>query len=139
MHSDAKTKEIADRIRLALPNVKSGSLRFWGVWFGRPYDAWHQIVKCTNSDNVLHLEFNEREILSIWSPIDIAIGERVFNVSDASRVRWEWYSYGGPKTPENRYFEDFVKCSHGIEWTTNIDWYKPEFHPVASAPAVEIL
>ena len=34
---------IADRISAALPNIKAGSLRIWGEWFGKPYDNFHTI------------------------------------------------------------------------------------------------
>ena len=139
MHAEVKAEDLARRIRLVLPNVKVGTLRFWGEWFGRPYDNLHQIINSTSSNNILYLHFNEQEILSIWDPRNIVVGAQVFRISDASRVRWEWYSYGEPKTPENRYFEDFIKSPKGIEWTTNIDWYKPEFHPKASEPAMEIV
>lgn len=122
-----------------LPNVKVGTLRFWGEWFGRPYDNWHQIVNSTSSSNTLYLHFDEQELLSIWDARNIVVGAQVFRISDAGRVRWEWYRYGKPKTPKNRYFEDFLKSPKGIEWTTNIDRYKPEFHPKASEPAVEIV
>jgi hypothetical protein len=54
-------------------------------------------------------------------------------------VRWEWFYYGRPKIGANRYFEQFMKTSDGIEATTNADWYSPIFKPSGSKSAVEML
>ena len=35
-----ETEALGDELRRSLPNIKNGSLRFWGVWFGGPYDAF---------------------------------------------------------------------------------------------------
>jgi len=61
-------EELVERISRIIPNIPAGGLRFWGAWFGRPYDAFHQIVKGEAEQGVLRLTFNEREILSVWAP-----------------------------------------------------------------------
>src|SRR5580704_161436 len=120
----SETEKFADRIRQALPNVKSGTLRFWGEWFGKPYDNWHQLVRCEAKPDVLRLFFNEDEILSVWAPGRLEVDRSTFRISTADRVRWEWFYYGRPKTASNLYFQDFVRSSAGISATTNVDWYK---------------
>jgi len=68
------------------------------------------------------------------------VGERVFKIVAADRVRWEWYFYGRPKVDANRYFLDFVRRDAVIQASHNIDWGpKPHFGPQPSEPAVEIL
>lgn len=86
-----ETQKIADRIRQALPNVKSGTLRFWGEWFGKPYDNWHQLVRCEAEQNLLRLAFNENETLSVWAPSGLEVNLSTFRISTADRVRWEWF------------------------------------------------
>jgi hypothetical protein len=84
-----------------------GSLRFWGEWFGRPYDNCHTLVSCRAEEDVLRLSFDQGETLSTWSPTGLTLDK---STSDADRVRWEWFSYGKAKTPENLYnlyFEEF--------------------------------
>jgi len=137
--SIAQTKEIADAIRRALPHVKSGSLRVWGCRFGRPHDNCHAPVWCEAEDDCLRVRFNEGEILSVWSPRGAVVDAETFRIDEALRVRWEWFHYGRPKTPENLCFEDFTRNRDKIAVSTNIDWHKPEFHPDASYPAVEIV
>ena len=132
-------ERLADRIRQKLPNIKSGTLRFWGEWLGRPYDNCHQLVGCEVEQNVLRLVFNERELLSVWAPSGLEVDHSTFRISTADRVRWEWFYYGRPKTPSNLYFMDFVKSTTGILAMTNVDWYKPSLKPTPSAAAVEIL
>jgi hypothetical protein len=35
--------KISELIARLLPHVKAGTLRFFGEWFGRPYDNMHAI------------------------------------------------------------------------------------------------
>jgi hypothetical protein len=132
-------EKLAERIQRKLPKIKSGTLRFWGEWFGRPYDNWHQLVRCEVEQNVLRLVFNEQEILSVWAPSGLEVDHSTFRISTADRVRWEWFYYGRPKTPSNLYFLDFVRSATGISATTNVDWYEPNLKPRPSEAAVEIL
>ena len=122
-----------------MPSVKIGTLRFWGEWFGRPYENWHQIIGADAEDDVLRLLFNEGETLTIWAPASLELERQVFRIAEADHVRWEWHSYGHPKTPENRFFMDFVKSADSIVATTNANWYERELKPTLSAAAVEIL
>jgi len=123
-----------------------GTLRFWGEWFGRPYDNCHRLVACEIEDEMLRLSFNEGEILRIWSPrrtaFDAAVrhesGRGVFRITDADRIRWEWFYYGRPQTEENRYFMAFRKTATGIAAETDIDWYKPDPRPTPNQPALEV-
>jgi hypothetical protein len=130
---------IAESIGRALPEVKSGTLRFWGQWFGRPYDNCHRIVACEAASEVLRVRFTEGEVLSVWAPRGATIDANTFRIADAARVRWEWFSYGRPKTAENLYFEEFVKDGHVVSAATNVDWRTPKLRPDPSHPAVEIL
>jgi hypothetical protein len=131
--------KIAEQIRRVLPKVKIGTPRFWGVWFGKPYDGIYRVVRCDVDQEVLRLHFEEGETLSIWSPRGLVVNESTFRVRDADRVRWEWFRYGQPKVASNLRFKDFVRTAEGIVATTNVDWYDPELNPVVSELAVEIL
>jgi hypothetical protein len=46
--------QLAERINAALP-VKSGALRVWGDWFGRPYDNMHVIVSASSEATAFEL------------------------------------------------------------------------------------
>jgi hypothetical protein len=128
-----------EEIIAALPSLKVGSLCIWGDWFGRPYDNQHQIVGATVDGNYLVLNFNDGETLKLESPTKIELSADVFRVANATRVRWEWYYYGRPKTPENRYFQEYVRNGDQIETTTNVDWYTPQFSTSLESPAAELL
>ena len=80
--------QLAKRIQRAIPKTPGGSLRFWGAWFGRPYDAFHTIVKCEAEKGVLRVFFNEGETLSVWSPSGLTINSSTFRNSHADCVRW---------------------------------------------------
>lgn len=135
----SEAEKIVEQLSGNLPNVKSGSLRIWGQWFGRPMDNWHSLVACEAEGDVLRLKFNEDETLYVWEPVQAVINDKMFRIQQADRVRWEWFYYGRPKTSSNRYFEDFIRKEGEIIATTNVDWYSPDLRPTLGSLAVEIL
>jgi hypothetical protein len=134
-----EAEHIARVIREAIPRLKRGTLRFWGSWFGRPYDNVHEIVGCQADGDLLTVHFNEGEVLRVWAPRAATIDEESFRIDEADRVRWEWFYYGRPKTPANVYFEDFTANGPETQTETNVDWYVPNLETNRSLPAVEIL
>jgi hypothetical protein len=135
----SKAEAIAECIRQKLQHIKAGTPRFWGEWFGRPYDNQHRLVRCAAEKDSLLLYFNEQEKLSIWSPGGLEISLSKFAILDADRVRMEWFAYGRPKIVSNLYHMDFQRSAGGIVATTNIDWFTPNFAPSPDQPAVAIL
>ena len=129
---------LADSVRGQMRNVKPGSLRIWGDWFGKPYDNMHELKQCDVDSDCLKLVFQDDEVLRVWTPEGLEVNPSTFRIQTASRVRWEWYYYGRPKTPSNLYFLDYVNSREEIVASTNVDWYKPVFLPKASAPAIEL-
>lgn len=116
-----------------------GSLRIWGHWFGKPYDNDHAIVACTVANASLELLFDEGETLSIWEPRGLQLPSSGFSILSASRVRWEWFYYGRPQIPANRYFLDYAWTSGQMTLESNVDWYAPGIVTCDPAPAAELL
>ena len=129
---------LASRINATKP-LKAGSLRFWGEWFGKPYDNYHRIVGCSATGDTLRLDFDEGETLTVLKPIELEASATAFAIHLASNVRWEWFYYGRPKTPANLYFYEFVNRGSTIEARTNVDWYSPNLSPSIHEKAVEVL
>ena len=115
-------------------------MRFWGEFFGRPYDNVHQIVgsRCSN-DDVLVVEFNGQETLTVHTPEDFKIDAETFVIGNAERVIWEWYYYGRATKPENLYREEFTRDGDNIIGVSNVDWYNPNLNPTIEFNAVEII
>src|SRR5438067_427671 len=88
--------EVAAHIQRLLPGVHSGTLRFWGLWFGRPHDNWHSIVRAEADSDCLVLHFNDEETLKVWHPKGWRIDAHEFVIHSASRLLWQWYYYGRP-------------------------------------------
>jgi len=128
---------IADLIQNALPNLKSGALRLWGQWFGRPYDNIHTITGASSRDELLEVRFDNGEVLRIFEPTGALVCAARFTIGGASRVRWEWNAYGNP--PGRRCFEEYVRNGANVDATTDVDWYTPTLRPSSAKPAVEIL
>lgn len=78
-----------------------GSLRFWGEWFGRPYDNFHKPVNAKLNSGVLVIQFKDGEKCTIYDPSEIVNEPNDFHIANASKIMWEWYYYGKEHTPEN--------------------------------------
>ena len=130
---------VAADITAALPHVHRGTLRIFRDWFGRPYDNVHTPVRAEADGEILRVTFDEQETLSVWNPEDAVVGEDIFRIGRASRVRWEWFYYGRPKVPENVYELDYVLENESISVSDTSDWYEPEHNPDPAAPAVELV
>jgi hypothetical protein len=126
---------IAEHITTLLPNVKAGTLKFCGVWFGRPMDNYHRITHASVKEDALDLMFDQGERLRIWEPGNFEIDPSHFMIQSASRVRWDWsYGAGGP------YFHEYLRKGLQIEHTSNFHTLAgPEPRPTTLQPAVEIL
>jgi hypothetical protein len=150
----AEAEWIATRFLPAQTEI-GGTLRFWGQWFGKPYDNWHRLVHYEAQGDLLQLHFNENETLSIWAPRKAAFKERphpmepgswspsgrvvkehVFRIADANRVRWEWFYYGRPQTVANRHFIEFARTGSGIETASDTE---RALRADPKQPAVELI
>jgi hypothetical protein len=143
--SPTEAGQMALLIKQHLPDIEPGTLRFWGEWFGRPYDNQHRLITCEAQDGLLRLHFNEGEVLSITAPKELHVGpsrlhsQPILRIREADRIRWAWFYYGRPRVAANLYFYEFVRTPHGVEASTNVDWYTPHLKPIATEPAAEFL
>ena len=129
--------ELVDAVRNA-SGRESGSLCVYGDFFGRPYDNSHTAIAAVlDPEGCALIGFDDHETLRVWDPEGIHIGAGEFRVERASKVRWEWYSYGDPRTPENLYFIEHRVVGDNVEASTN---FRPSsFNPHLSRPAIELL
>ena len=95
-----------------------GTLRFFGKWFGRPYDNHHEILKCHFKEEVLEIEFDAGETVKISEPEDFSFNDDSILIHDAAYVELSRYAYGSPQTDENliidRYSEKDVETTEKI-------------------------
>ena len=128
----------AEDINKLLPNIKVGALRFFGVWFGRPHDNWHSVVKADAYENILSITFGEGETLDVSNPISCNFSSTQFEIRHADKVLWKWHSYGSPKTDDNLYYYEFELSNNEVQMITNVSWYKEEQVPQIAEPAVKM-
>ena len=131
-------EKFADEVNNLLPNIKVGTLCFFGVWFGRPYDNWHYIVRADANDNVLRITFNEGETLDVSNPMSCNLSSSQFEIRNAQKVLWKWYSYGLPKTNENLFYYNFEVNVDEVQMTTNVTWFIEQQVPHITESAVKI-
>ena len=94
----------------------TGTMRFWGDWFGRPMDNWHKVTNAIydESANVLVMTFENGEECIVSSPIGITSSKNSFYIQDASCVTWSWYFYGKERIDENKFQIQYKKESADI-------------------------
>lgn len=138
MGSRTEAEIFAGHVRAAMPQLMAGAFRFWGCWFGKPYDNIHTITWAASDGDILKLSFDAGEVLTVWRPARCVADGAAFRIGDAERVRWEWFYYGAPRTPRNLYFEEFRRTSEGFESETNVAWATLPLRPDGQFPAVEM-
>ena len=131
-------EKFADEINQLLPNIKVGSLCFFGVWFGRPYDNWHYVVRADAHDNVLTITISEGETLEVSNPSSCSFSSNQFEIRSARSVLWKWHSYGLSKIDENLYYYDFKVNNSEVQMTTNITWFTEKQVPQITESAVKM-
>lgn len=129
-------EDIAGFLRQYARNI-NGTLCVFGDWFGRPMDNWHQVTTHEAQKDYLKLMFTEGETLEVWRPRRLKKEGKRFSVEHADRVRWEWFYYGRPKLPENRFFREYVTKDGAIETESN-EPSGPSLKPTRSEAAVSI-
>lgn len=126
-----------------LPRV---ALAFFDIWFGgKPFDSTQRLVGVNATDDTLILEFEEGETLEVRAPQGFEAHPRrptrdtpAIGIRFAHHVRWSWYYYGRPRTPENRYHVSFAWSPEGVEVATNADFvpFPQRADPAALAVAL---
>ncbi|KUR71831.1 hypothetical protein AQZ52_09625 [Novosphingobium fuchskuhlense] len=132
------SQDYAQLISSQLPLMKSGTLRIWGEWFGRPHDNIHFIVGAEADVDRLILMFNEGETLTVYSPEQGRFSEGVFSIWFATRVRWEWYYYGREHSAASLHFLDYQLCVESLALQTNWRYAKLSGQK-PNGPAVELV
>ena len=117
----------------------AGTLRVFGDWFGKPMDNVHSVKSFEEKDNYIRLVFDDDESLEVWDGRGIKITQDKLTINKASRVRWEWFCYGKPKTAENRFFIEHIVKDDKVIASSNVNWYSQVFNPLLKEPAVNIL
>jgi hypothetical protein len=132
---------LAAEISQLVPHLKRGSLVVFGDIFGGRIDNIHLITaaKALGDPERLVVEFDQGERLEVWDPGNATIGSREVCISTATKVRWEWFYYGRPKIPENRFFIEHTRTNDVVVARTNATWGNRIFAPTVEHPAVELL
>lgn len=106
--------EISDEIMNLEENIRSGSLCMFGCWFGRPMDNIHRSCSANFSNNLLTINFDQGETLEIWNPSKLIIDGNVLKIAKASKIKWSWFYYGKPQTPENLRTQEFIVNGNNV-------------------------
>lgn len=86
-------KNIAEKIMELGQEIKSGSLKIYGCWFGRPMDNYHISTQASFDRELLKITFEGGEILEIWNPSEVVVDGIILKIPKASKVRWSWHYY----------------------------------------------
>jgi hypothetical protein len=122
-----EARRIAADITDRLPDVKRGSLVVFGDIFGGRIDNIHVVrsAQAIGTPERLAIEFDDKETLEVWDPNGATVSAAELRIDRATKVRWEWFHYERPKTPENLYFIEHSNAGGVVTATTNVDWPRP--------------
>ena len=81
--------------------TKGGSLCFYGDWFGRPYDNFHQIIHTSYDGEILEIIFDQQQHLLVYQPEGITSTARKLEITKAQKVKWLYIPYGSKTTEYN--------------------------------------
>lgn len=126
---------IAEQFMSLDETTRSGSLRFFGVWFGRPLDNYHTSIDASLEGNLLKISFDQGEMLEVWNPSEIVVTEKMLKIPHATKVKWTWHSYGEPKSPENKMYYEYTVAGEEVQMETSSPY--PE-NPSTKEAAVEL-
>ena len=73
--------------QIKVSGFKGGTLRFYGQWYGRPYDNFHRFINATSEGNCLILEFDNGDVLRVWDPEEVSAGTSLL-IEKASGVEF---------------------------------------------------
>ena len=148
--SEKKTVELKPELKLSPIDFKQkfesirisgGTLRFWGNWFGRPMDNYHQVKKVEFDivSKKLILILDEGEKITILNPSKLKIGKKELRIEKADEILFEWHSYGENKIDENLRFQSYVNDGVKIKFETSFMKKEQKANCKLSEPAFRII
>lgn len=129
--------DLRNAIHQNLRGLQSGSLSFWGGWFGRPHDNFHRIVGAEAFEDTTVVYFDQAETLVIDAPRDWSLDGGTLLVRGADRVRFQWFYYGRLPSRETLQFNEYRWSENGLTFATD---FQPEHRPDLDLrlPAVQL-
>jgi hypothetical protein len=130
---------IAAQIQMSVQNIKAGTPRVFGDWFGKPVEDRRIIVGAAASGSCLTLRLDAGETIRIWHPIGLECSREAFAISSATRVVLEWPPASPvAEIPQVPCFREYTVRPSGIEATTNVDRFTVRLQPKVGYPAIEL-
>ncbi len=99
--------EFISKIQNSQKTIKSGTLRFFGDWFGRPMDNCHEVTRIEFIENELVIEFCNNSLVSIIEPNGIILENDNFTLKNANKVRYE-YGNSSSNTRLRKYYIEYI-------------------------------
>lgn len=111
--------DLLNALQMQLGALRSGSLCFWGNWFGRPFDNIHRIVGVDALDGTIAIFFDHGESLIIESPRNWSLADGCLSVAEADRIRFQWFYYGRLPSRETLQFEEYRLYEDRLTFATD--------------------
>lgn len=85
-------------------------------------DNYHVSTHASFDGEILKITFEDGETLEVWNPSELVIDGVILKIPKATKVKWSWYYYGRPKSPQTLMFYEFVAGDGVVKSQTNSIW-----------------
>ena len=137
LYKGMNSNGLRSAINQQLGTLRSGSLCFWGNWFGKPHDGNHRIVGSDLLDDTIVIYFDGAESLTIDAPREWSLDGGKLVVRKAMRVRFQWFYYGRLPSRETLRFDEYHWTDTGVSFASDFRiGRRPELD--RTLPAVEL-
>jgi len=120
--------------------IKKGSIRIYGHWFGKPYRTFYDLRSASyNPKNQrLTLNFGQQVMIYIEHPGTITVSPSFIKISRSKQVRLSWASIDQKGSTAVTHIIEFEKTKYKVKTSTNILHKNLRIDVSAGHPAVMI-
>ena len=129
--------QLRNAIYEQMSSLRSGSLTFWGNWFGGRFDNIHRIVGADSMDDTAVIYFDHAESLVIKEPEGWSLDGGHLLVREAELVRFQWFYYGRLPSRGTLQFQEYRRVDGRLAFNTDFPTGRsPELQE--TSPAVQL-
>ena len=118
---------MAAALTAVIPQLGSGGFRFFGRWFGAPFDNTYRLVEARSEGEDVVLTFGEGETLRVTRPAGVTVAtsrekldQPILTIQTADRIRWQWRQRPLGATAVQDFVEEYETGRDGVHVNSDL-------------------